>query len=333
MLPILSTYFGFVDYLNLFPSLTSNRPRLPEFTPRVIFFVIVCMFTAWPVPLSSEPVFPEGASTSNLPIWLYESYKPTGDIRRFAGETLKFNIDFMIFSHAAESQISLYEEDGKLKCVLIGETKGFVGFMTSYVKHVYRATFDILDGGNRLQTSLFEREVIVEDKRERIVHAMDYHSRRHHYFQYKNGKLINQRNDPLPEGDTIDDVLAAFYNFRNGVYGPVEKGMSHTVPTFQTKRLKEDWTSTMVIQTLTETARKAFEEDKKVRPGASMLINIKVPSDLFETKEGIIYFWSSSHLVPTQGIFKDFILFGDLDVTLTQRISRQDQRKRGVKGQ
>lgn len=232
----------------------------------------------------------------------------------------------MIFSNAAESQISLYEEGGKIKAVMIGETKGFVGFLTSYVKHIYRSTFELVDNGTRLKTSTFEREVIIEDNREHIIHAMDYHSMRHHYFRYENDKLVQQHNDPIGEDEVLDDVLASFYNFRNGVYGKVNDPHLRKVPTFWTKKKKTGWNTTMTIQPILGDERKDFEGNKEVLPGAAMLMLIKFPSDLFETEKGESYFWASKHLVPTQAICKDFILFGDLHVRLRERISRKDKR-------
>jgi hypothetical protein len=130
----------------------------------------------------------------------YDSFKPEGDIRRFAGETLYYDIDYMIFSQAATAQISFFEENGKYKSLLMVETRGFVGFITSYVKHVYEATFDIVDNGKRLRTLKFNREVIVGGDRERIVHALDHSSLLHHMFFYQNKKLINQFKKPLPMG-------------------------------------------------------------------------------------------------------------------------------------
>ena len=319
---IIKTIFPVTHRLNpTHPSLSNRAPCSIRLGLR---FLILCFLAAGTTPAFSDPENPDSVSLKTSPPWLFESFTPTGDIRRYAGETIKFDIDFMIFSNAAEVQINLYEEDGKLKSSMVGETKGFIGFMTSYVKHIYRSTFDIIDDGKRLRTSTFERKIIIGDETERTVHAMDYHAMKHYYFFYKNGELIEQSDDPLEKEIILEDTLATFYNFRNGAYGEIEAGKSYTVSTFDTKKIKGDVAKTITIKALTHSARKKVEEDHDSGPGASMLMEVLMPSDLFETKNGETYFWSSEHLVPTKVIIKDFLLFGDLNVKLAQRIFQEN---------
>ncbi len=250
----------------------------------------------------------------------YDSFTVNGDIRRFAGETLTYEMDFMIFSNAGQAQISFYEENGQFKCLLVAETKGFVGFLTSYVKHIYKASFYIVDGGKKLRTATFEREIIVRGKRERILHAMDYASLRHHWFVFKNDELIRQYNEPLSENAQLDDVLAAFYNFRNAVYGKIETGRSYHIPTFWTKGDQSEKESEMSIYMPTESERRIYEEAEGAgkMEGSQQLVKMQVPSDLFETENGELYFWASKHLIPLEAIYKDFILFGNLHFQLSR---------------
>lgn len=254
----------------------------------------------------------------------YASFKPEGDIRRFAGETLYYDIDFMIFSQAAKAKISFFKENQKYKSILTVETQGFVGFITSYVKHAYEATFEVVDNGKRLRTLKFDREVTVGDGKERIVHALDHSSLLHYMFFYQNKNLINQFKKPLPTGYQ-DDVLGAFYNIRNAVYGEVEKGQTFKIPTFWTKfaddkdEVKQP--KPMLVQILTDEERKRVdqEEDGGKLTSSKLLVKMLVPSDLYETKNGKLYYWASKHLIPTESIYKDFILFGDLHIKLVKR--------------
>lgn len=254
----------------------------------------------------------------------YASFTPEGDIRRFSGETLYYDIDFMIFSQAATAQISFFEENGKYKSLLTVETRGFVGFLTSYVKHVYEATFDIVENGKRVRTLNFNREVIEREGRERIVHALDHSSLLHYMFFYQNKNLVNRFKKPLPMGYQ-DDVLGAFYNIRNGVYGKVEKGKIFEIPTFWTKVAsdtdKEQQPKPMLVQILTDAERQQVEqeEDEGKLESSKLLVKMLVPSDLYETKNGEVYYWASNHLIPTESIYKDFILFGDLNIKFVKR--------------
>ncbi len=277
-----------------------------------VFFVI-----CW-LGISSTPALSETSKSPTL--GTYASFSPNGDIRRFAGETLFFDMDFMIFSKAAQAQISFYEENGKFKCILVAETQGLVGFLTSYVKHIYKSTFDIIDNGKRLRTTTFEREIIDGSDRERIVHVMDYLAKRHYWFSYDNETLVKQDNESITGEDPLDDVLGLFYNFRNGAYGKIEKGGIYKVPTFWTKGSSRTATNEMSIYISTNSERAKFEEEESGQElAAKMLMKVMVPSDLFETKNGELYFWSSEHYVPLEAIYKDFILFGDLHIKFVKR--------------
>jgi len=148
---------------------------------RLLILLLFLVLWGWGPVLSLA--FAEVAKTESIEqkidqLGKYDSFTLEGDIRRFAGETLTYDLDFMIFSNAGQAQISFYEENGKFKCLLVAETKGFIGWLTSYVKHIYKASFYIVDGGKKLRTATFEREIIVGNERERIFHAMDYASLR-----------------------------------------------------------------------------------------------------------------------------------------------------------
>jgi hypothetical protein len=259
-------------------------------------------------------------STKSEPIGTYASFSPDGDIRRFSGETLFFDMDYMIFSKAAQAQISFYEENGKFKSVLVAETKGIVGILTSYVKHVYKSTFEIIDNGKRLRTIMFEREIINGEDRELVLHAMDYTALRHYWLIYHNETLVGRFDESITGEDHLDDVLGLFYNFRNSAYGKIEKGKQYKVSTFWTKEDSKEKNSEMTIYIPTDLERAEFEEKENgSEMGAKLLMKVLVPSDLFETENGELYFWSSDHYIPTEAIYKDFIMFGDLHIKFIKR--------------
>ena len=245
----------------------------------------------------------------------YAGFSPQGDIRRFAGETLYFDIAFLIFNKAARAKVSFFEERGKFKSILEAETKGFVGFFTSYRKHIYKSTFDIIDGGKRARTATFEREVIVGDDVERTIHFMDYHSRQHHWFKYDNETLIEQKSEPLPENVFYDDILAAFYNFRNGVYGELNKGQNYTISTIPDQSMKN-------IYAYINTDREAeeFEEEEDNEMGGSLLLKVVIPKDVFKTETGELIFWTSNHYIPLETTVKNYILLGNLHARFDKRV-------------
>jgi len=246
----------------------------------------------------------------------YPNFSPRGDIRRFLGETLLFNISFLIFNNAATAKVTLFEKNGLLHSELVAETKGVVGFFTAYRKHVYKSTFDLTENNQRLRTRKFEREVIIGDDVERTVHYLDYNSRAQHWFLYKNSKLTKSKIEPIPEGVYFDDILAAFYNFRNGVYGDLGKGKNYKIDTIPDKSMKD-----ISVYIKTDEEREKFNEDQQRADVDDLLVlKVAVPKDVFKTKTGELLFWSSKHFIPLETTIKNYVAFGDLHAKFDKRI-------------
>jgi len=245
----------------------------------------------------------------------YASFTPKGDIRRFAGETLTYDIDFLFFEKAAIAKVNFYEYKGKYFATLSAETKGVVGFFTSYRKHFYKASFDIVDQGRRVQTNKFERDVIIGNEKERTVHFLDYISRTHFWFLFSGGELKDRSRDPIPEGVVYDDILASFYNLRNGVYGDLEKGGTYKIDTVPEKSMKN-----ITTYISTEKEQEQFRINENRAKHDEMLMKITVPKDVFKTETGELIFWTSNHYIPLETTLKDYLLLGDLHGKLASGI-------------
>ena len=244
----------------------------------------------------------------------YASFKPEGDIRRFVGEVLHYDISFLWFNNAATARVGFYEKDGSYYSYLEAKTKGFVGFFTAYRQHIYQTNFEIVDGGKRVRAIKFMRKVIEGGNIEKSEHFFDYAEREHRWMQYENEDITESNKEEIPAGVNFDDVLTAFYNFRNGVYGPVKKGNRYTVKTIPEKGNDE------ILVHVRE-----IEEENKIRtelgrkPGDEILIDLLVPKNIFKSKSGRLRFWSSKHLIPVESKVKDYILLGDLHAVLNKR--------------
>jgi hypothetical protein len=253
----------------------------------------------------SKPSFAKGE---------YASFKPEGDIRRFSGEVLHYDISFLWFDNAATASVGFYEKDGSYYSYLEAKTKGFIGFFTAYRQHIYQTNFEIIDGGKRVRATSFMRKVIEGGNVEKSEHAFDYALREHRWRIYKNEEMTESSKETIPVGVNFDDVLTAFYNFRNGVYGPVKKGNHYTVKTIPEKGNEE--ISVHV---------RGFEEENKIRmeqgrnSGDEFLIDLLVPKNIFKSSSGRLRFWSSRHLIPIESKVKDYILLGDLHALLKKR--------------
>lgn len=244
----------------------------------------------------------------------YDSFTPEGDIRRFAGETLLINISFLWFDNAATASVRFYEKDGQYYALLESETKGFVGFFTSYRKHRYKSTFEIVDNGRRVRTRKFEREVIIGDNVEKTTHLLDYTARTNWWFEYKNGKLTKREQRKIPEGIIFDDILATFYNFRNSVYGKVERKASYTIHTIPDKGVDK-----IPVYINSEMQAELYRKEDGRKKGDEMLLKAVIPKAIFKTKSGELWFWVSKHLIPVETTVKDYFLLGDLHAVLVKR--------------
>ena len=258
--------------------------------------------------LAASPAVPE---TVSMGPGEYDSFVPAGDIRRFAGETLLIDISFLGLFNAATASVSFYEKEGQFYSVLESETKGFVGFFTAYRKHRYKSTFDIVDNGRRLRTRKFEQEIITGKTVEKTTHLIDYNMGSYWWFQYKNGKMINQDQQKTPKGFIFDDVLATFYNFRNSVYGKVERQASYAIPDKGIDKID-------IYITSHEEAEQYGKKNGR-RKGDTMLLKAVIPKEVFKTKNGELWFWISKHFIPLETTVKDYILLGDLHAVLVKR--------------
>jgi hypothetical protein len=244
----------------------------------------------------------------------YASFKPEGDIRRFTGEVLHYDISFLWFNNAATASVGFYEKDGSYYSYLEAKTKGFVGFFTAYRQHIYQTNFEVVDGGKRVRAVKFMRKVIEGGKIEKSEHFFDYAAREHRWMHYDNEEMTESNKEKIPAGVNFDDVLTAFYNFRNSVYGSVKKGNRYTVNTIPEKGNDE---ILVHVRGIEEENKVRTEQERK--PNDEILIDLIVPKNIFKSKSGRLRFWSSKHLIPVESKVKDYILLGDLHAVLKKR--------------
>jgi len=294
------------QFVRKYPQLwrLASRDKIVLFGAGLVFLYYIFLF----------PFTARSDQHSSLPLGEYASFQPEGDIRRFAGEVLYFDISFLWFSNAATAKVGFYEKDGTYYSYLEAQTKGFVGFLTGQRQHIYQTSFDIVDGGKRVRANKFMRKVIEGGIVEKSEHFFDYNLREHRWLQYKNEEMTESNKEQIPAGVNFDDVLTAFYNFRNGVYGPVGKGNHYTV-----KTIPEKGNNKILVHV------REFEEENNIRieqgrkPGNELLIDLLVPKNIFKTESGRLRFWSSKHLIPIESTVKDYILLGDLHAVLNKR--------------
>ena len=253
----------------------------------------------------------------------YSNFHLRGDIRRFIGETLHFDISFLWFDNAATARVGLYENNGVLYSTLEAETKGFVGFFTAYRKHFYKATFDVVDEGKRLRSKTFERKVIIGDMEDSTNHSFDYKSRVHKWERIIDGEMVEDGDRIIPLGANFDDILTVFYNFRNSTYGEVQKGAQFTIYTVPEKNVDK-----IQVHIMNRDDQNDFMSKEKRNNGEEFLLKAIIPKEIFNTDTGELLFWTSRHLIPLETTVKNYILFGDLHTKLNRRVFKSSTTAR-----
>ena len=227
----------------------------------------------------------------------------------FRGEELRYRIGFLWFKEAAIGRILFEKDKGSrgYKAILDGKTSGFIGWLTRYRRDIYTSYMEVADGGRRLRPLRFEEDVVIGEKVRKKVTLFDYGT----------GKLLKRRmnrrgvfirsEEGIPPGVVYDDFLTAFYNFRRGVYGKIQRGKRYRVRT-----IPKGGVSTIDVEIATgeeEMRRRHRQGDKGSR---EYYVTLFLDKEITRSRTGKIEGWVSKNLVPIEGTIEDVVLFGDV---------------------
>lgn len=234
----------------------------------------------------------------------------------FAGEELTYEISFMFLKKVAVAKMTFRPADqkGRYIAVLHGETLGLVGWLAKYRTDTYRAVMEEVDGGKRLRSVTFEENVKIGKKTRFYQHEFDYQRRKWIKRSSRRGVRTRAVESTIPEGKTYDDFLCASYNFRYGVYGPIERGKTFIVPTFPRKG--SSFYEVRLASKEEEDRQRAVD---KVGQEAAYLLRLKLDPEITDSKTGLVEGWLSKEHYPVEGFIKDVILFGDVHGKLVSR--------------
>jgi hypothetical protein len=244
----------------------------------------------------------------------YPGFKSKGDITRFAGETLYYDISFLWFDNAASAKVQFFKERGSYFSTLEASTKGFVGFFTSYRKHFYKTEFEVIDNGETLRPISFLRQVTIGDQAEITRHQFNYITKKHIWSKFLNDEKVETGINDIPADHSFHDILTAFYNVRNSSYGPLKKG-NH----FKIKTIPEKGHDEISVHISSEQDEEAFRAIEGREKKDELLLNIIVPKEIFKSTTGELMVWSSTHYIPVETTVKDYILLGDLHAIFIRR--------------
>ena len=233
------------------------------------------------------------------------SFKTIDD---FLGEDVAYDISFLWFKRAAEGRLKFTREGEGYMAVLEAETKGVVGFFTSYRRHRYVSHLSWLPETKKFRVDLFERHVIIGKREEKTYTWLDYDRHMMSWEDYKRGALRENKSEPIPNGVEYECILSAFYNFRMGVFGPVKRGRNFSIRTIPEKGKS---TIDVSITTREEALRKRRLFGKAFDPRLFCL-SVRVPKEIFRSKTGEVSILFDEELLPVVGVVKDYIGFGDV---------------------
>jgi len=232
-----------------------------------------------------------------------------GLVTGFQGEELRYQIQFLWFTCAAIGRVLFEEDKGKgiYRATLEGRTSGVIGWLTQYRRDTYTSFMELIDGGRRLRSRRFEEDIVIGGKiRKKIIH-----------FDYRKGKLIKRRmnrrgvfiqtEEKIPKGVIYDDFITAFYNFRCGVYGKIQRGKRYRIRTLPKARV-----STIDVEIATkedEMRMRQGEGDKGLR---EYYIMVFLDREITRSRTGKVTGWVSKNLVPLEGTIEDVVFFGDV---------------------
>jgi hypothetical protein len=245
--------------------------------------------------------------------WGENTADPIG--QRFSGEIIKYEVGFWIFFPVGGGAADFRNMGhGKYMVTHEGQAQGFVGWLTSYRREVYRSTMGTINNGQRLIPLRFEEHSIIGEWFRKKTTVYDYAARKVFMEVEKEGEKSREEIE-IPLGAVYDDPVTAFYNFRSGAYGKVEPGREYLVQTLPDKGKKEEIRLIVASREETESMR-AKETDKA---GKDLFVRILLEREMWGKKRGELEIWFSKDLVPISGVVKDIRFFGDIRGKLTYR--------------
>ncbi|MEK7679592.1 MAG: DUF3108 domain-containing protein [Deltaproteobacteria bacterium] len=235
----------------------------------------------------------------------------------FAGEALDYVIGFWFFDNVAEARLSLEKgEKGEYIARLEAYTTGVIKGIADR-RDVYVARLKLVDNGKRFLTQSFEKSVTMRGKTRRNLTVVDYKKRGVRWRSWGGGKEEKTGVSNIPPGIYCDDPLAAFYNLRAGVYGPIQGGKEFRMFTFpKGDRVPEIKVRVAGNAELQEKARKNKYSARSSSFYSPQHLAIATMGPELFASEGIDLFFNSS-FIPVEAIARDVMLFGDVRGRLT----------------
>ena len=256
---------------------------------KIMPWMVILFFLAWP--------------------WECAGMKPEDSIGEFfTGEVLRYEVGFWLIDPVGGGVADFRNlGNGRYMVYHVGKAEGFVGWLTSYRREIYRSTMSMINNGKRLIPHKFEEYSVIGEWYRKKTTTYDYPARKVITEGEKEGKPMGREEIEIPPGTLYDDPVTAFYNLRFGVYGKVEPGREFLLNTLPSKRPE---IIRIKVASREEAARRRAEE--KVKTGKDLLIQILIDREMWGRKKGELEIWFNRELIPISGMVKDIPFFGNV---------------------
>ncbi|MEK6758435.1 MAG: DUF3108 domain-containing protein [Deltaproteobacteria bacterium] len=257
-------------------------------------------------------------------------YKEAANVAEaFVDEELVYKIGFWLFDDVAEGVLTLKAgENGEYIATLNAYTTGVVDTLLRHRKDIYVAHLVLADGGRRFISKRFEKRIEMDGKKKTSITVIDYDKREIRWTSTETGKDNKSGSNPIPPGIYADGPLAAFYNFRYGVYGPIKEDTEYKILTFP----KEDHVPEIYLKIAAKDEMAKRVRSAKERRAADMLADVRLDKELFGSQTGNVEILFSDDMVPVVAVAKDLVLFGDVRGRLVRIGLGMNMRKTSVMG-
>ncbi len=256
---------------------------------RRVLWVVILLFLGWPGDCAGEG--------------------PVGSIGDFfTGEVLRYEVGFWLIDPVGGGVADFRKlGDGRYMVYHVGKAEGFVAWLTSYRREIYRSTMRAINDGKRLIPLRFEEYSVIGKWFRKKTTTYDYQAHKVFTELEKVGEPKSREEIEIPLGAVYDDPVTAFYNLRFGVYGKVEPGMEFILQMLPSKRPE---IIRIKVASQEETERKRAEE--RIKTGKDLLIQILIDREMWGRKKGEVEIWFNRDLIPISGVIKDIPFFGDI---------------------
>jgi len=247
-------------------------------------------------------------------------------IDQYLGEELRYQIGYWFLDHVGDARTGFMPTDisGIYKISLEGHGVGFINFLLGGVTYSYTSFCRYLADQDRLQPAYFEL------KKQRGT-TQSFRCIR---YNYKAGEIIFEQTTPAGEtrikrqpmatGRIYEDYLTLFYNFRHGLYGPLERNRQYRLPLYTKEQMQPVELHIADIETVTALRRRERDQIDK-----DFFIRFQINPEDVSSGSGQILGWLSEDATPIKGTIADVVFFGDLWGDLIQKqIVRPHQQVR-----